>query len=403
MTLAQNSSNGGYWLIVNGREGSAHSEQHTLYSFNVSSSGLSPTPVMSNFSSAFTTAETQRMVLKVSPDNTTLGILESIDRIGDISLLTKMNFNSATGQFSNQTAVSVSSSANFKANSFEFSSDSQKVYLIKDNLLVKDLSTPGVYARTITTPTLPTPVAYGSINLWHIQRDKYSHILLAGNGLNYLAKIDNQNSYANSVLVLNYVNLNNALPSNNSNNVISNTLPQFIPGSSVPSDCPSLGPLTSEPNTSNFIYSGYSNITVGTNYNITQTGLDIQMEAGDYIRLLPDSYVKTGSNYRARIIPCFMHRFSNYDSASGDDEQSNLKIKGVSIYPNPTNSIFTIDSRNQKITGIEIYSIDGKLIYNENVNTDTFKLDISSYSRGIYIINIQTNNGEKVSRKLIKE
>ncbi|MCF6240303.1 MAG: FG-GAP-like repeat-containing protein [Bacteroidales bacterium] len=75
----------------------------------------------------------------------------------------------------------------------------------------------------------------------------------------------------------------------------------------------------------------------------------------------------------------------------------NLKQAGLTIYPNPNNGVFNIISDNEPIEIIKIYNLNGDIIYqNYNLNTKSNRIDISSYKKGIYIMEIYKNN------KLIK-
>lgn len=70
-----------------------------------------------------------------------------------------------------------------------------------------------------------------------------------------------------------------------------------------------------------------------------------------------------------------------------------------SLSPNPaTNVAFVKSSQNQIIDNIEIYNNLGqKLFSKENINSDQFKLPISTYNSGMYIVRI--NN--KLTKKLV--
>ena len=58
----------------------------------------------------------------------------------------------------------------------------------------------------------------------------------------------------------------------------------------------------------------------------------------------------------------------------------------VIIYPNPTNNYININSTSL-INNINIYSIDGKLIYSKNnINSKFHNIDLSNNLNGIYFI-----------------
>jgi endonuclease I/chitodextrinase len=70
------------------------------------------------------------------------------------------------------------------------------------------------------------------------------------------------------------------------------------------------------------------------------------------------------------------------------------------MYPNPTNGnkIYFNASQDIKVT---IYNVLGKLIQTENLNAHTNSMDISSLSKGVYILKINSEN-QFITKKLIK-
>ena len=80
---------------------------------------------------------------------------------------------------------------------------------------------------------------------------------------------------------------------------------------------------------------------------------------------------------------------------------SDLSKTGISIFPNPTNGIFTIDYPNLEQSHIRITDITGKIILSLN-NVDEKQIDISNFENGIYLIIIQTTK-KVFSTKIIKQ
>ncbi|HEY0046912.1 MAG TPA: T9SS type A sorting domain-containing protein, partial [Flavobacterium sp.] len=73
----------------------------------------------------------------------------------------------------------------------------------------------------------------------------------------------------------------------------------------------------------------------------------------------------------------------------------------VAIYPNPTKNLVTITSDNF-IKTVGLYDLQGRLLDSHNIDSVDFAMDISSRSRGIYLLKIETTAGIK-TEKLIKE
>jgi Secretion system C-terminal sorting domain len=66
------------------------------------------------------------------------------------------------------------------------------------------------------------------------------------------------------------------------------------------------------------------------------------------------------------------------------EETQNTKL---SIYPNPSNGVFQIES-NEEISDIEVYSMDGQLVLQAN---DASIIDLTNFVNGIYIVRARSN------------
>lgn len=76
---------------------------------------------------------------------------------------------------------------------------------------------------------------------------------------------------------------------------------------------------------------------------------------------------------------------------------------GLKIYPNPATSVLNISSITN-INNITISNVIGQRVLNiNNINSKTFSIEAENLSNGVYIINIQNNNGTGSISKFIKE
>lgn len=73
-------------------------------------------------------------------------------------------------------------------------------------------------------------------------------------------------------------------------------------------------------------------------------------------------------------------------------------LSSIKIYPNPVNDVLHIENT-EEIT-LKIYTTTGKLLKNTTSKKD-LKIDISSYKKGIYILEISTTTSQKTSKILI--
>ncbi len=73
----------------------------------------------------------------------------------------------------------------------------------------------------------------------------------------------------------------------------------------------------------------------------------------------------------------------------------------LKIYPSPVKDMLTIES-SEKIKSIELIDFQGRVLKRINISSGIFKLDMSSYAQGIYLIQIFTPAGNYV-QKILKE
>ena len=102
---------------------------------------------------------------------------------------------------------------------------------------------------------------------------------------------------------------------------------------------------------------------------------------------------KFHSHYNNRILDFFdQHLTFATDLYEIEDAPS------VPIYPNPVSSVLYLESDNPEII-IQLYSVDGRLIY-EQINGNA--IDVSTFSKGIYFLKIKTGDSEQI-KKIIKK
>ena len=114
--------------------------------------------------------------------------------------------------------------------------------------------------------------------------------------------------------------------------------------------------------------------TGGTTINVTNTASPISIEAGQF---------KIYGNQTATL--------------SVDDFDT---ISKFTIYPNPVNNSFAINS---DINSLSIFDITGKLIKEYKGDFTKGELfDVSNVNQGIYFIKLKNDQGQESSTKLIK-
>ena len=74
----------------------------------------------------------------------------------------------------------------------------------------------------------------------------------------------------------------------------------------------------------------------------------------------------------------------------------------IKIYPNPTDGRLYIEVSNGNIDNIVVTDITGKVFVNKTENADQSEIDLSSYPKGIYLVNIVTENDSYTKKVVLK-
>lgn len=140
----------------------------------------------------------------------------------------------------------------------------------------------------------------------------------------------------------------------------------------------------------------------GSFSNPVELGRITTNESGIIQAKIP-SYIETGDGYRIRVVS------TNYPMTSEDNGtdiyiKSNTSVDAyfatnIEIYPNPANDYLKINSNNV-IREINIFSIDGRLIYYNNVSQNETTIDLTTFKKGTYIVRMILDE-EVVVRKIV--
>ena len=90
----------------------------------------------------------------------------------------------------------------------------------------------------------------------------------------------------------------------------------------------------------------------------------------------------------------------------GEENMLNLKPEGIWGQPNPFSTSLTLQLGDiSKLASVEIYDVDGKLMYqNKNaIPSNSLHINTEAWKAGIYFVNSINTNGAHFSSKFIKE
>ena len=76
----------------------------------------------------------------------------------------------------------------------------------------------------------------------------------------------------------------------------------------------------------------------------------------------------------------------------------------IVVYPNPTAEIININSTNNPIFIISVFSMDGKFItsYKNPITSDNYTINVQNLAVGIYTIKVDTNNGTFTKKVIVR-
>jgi 1,4-alpha-glucan branching enzyme len=143
------------------------------------------------------------------------------------------------------------------------------------------------------------------------------------------------------------------------------------------------------------------NVVILANFSVASQNINPSFPyTGTWYNLMDGSTLNVTNTTATLAIPSGQYRiYGNQPSVALANESFNLDSK-IELYPNPTNSgiAFTKDAEK-----IEIYSITGQLIQTEKGVISNKEINISSLSKGIYLVKISLADTVVVTKKLIKE
>jgi len=117
-------------------------------------------------------------------------------------------------------------------------------------------------------------------------------------------------------------------------------------------------------------------------------GIDI--EAGTYIMLV--RFLDAGPNYD------YVYFTTNSVLSTETFDKQSFSVS------NPVNDQLNIKGLTSKVKEVSVYSILGNRVLRRKVDTDNaINLNVSSLSKGVYIVEIKGNEGSRFTQKIIKQ
>ena len=136
-------------------------------------------------------------------------------------------------------------------------------------------------------------------------------------------------------------------------------------------------------------------IVASSGYGVSP-GYNSTLRAGVLVELKGDTHIKSGSLFLAKIGPC--------GKKSRQMETSNKFADALlTVYPNPVTSKMNLSVDNMELSTVTLASIDGKVILAKDVKNETsLEMEMDHYPSGIYLVTVETTNGQVFRNKIVK-
>jgi hypothetical protein len=170
----------------------------------------------------------------------------------------------------------------------------------------------------------------------------------------------------------------------------------------TPPPCPPSLAFNSTEGSTSATYHAVNTIVTSNNY-IVNAGSTITLLAGSSITLSASSHIKanSSSSFTAKIEAC--NQISGRVSNNEISKDELITDKTVKFFPNPTKESITISATNCHLKKVTIYSIEGKIVYSQDVEkSNSLQLNLANYQNGIYLAIAEDEEGKIYREKIIK-
>lgn len=89
------------------------------------------------------------------------------------------------------------------------------------------------------------------------------------------------------------------------------------------------------------------------------------------------------------------------ESLGSETGIAQMSVADVTLYPNPARGYLNIHRQNRNQYSLEIRSLSGWLLVQENHEGNDLKFDLSTFTSGVYIVTIRSA-GQLSTNKLVK-
>ncbi len=84
-------------------------------------------------------------------------------------------------------------------------------------------------------------------------------------------------------------------------------------------------------------------------------------------------------------------------------KENKKEIKGLSVFPNPFNSSFTVTSGENLLGVFEMYDISGSKVLEEKINGLSHMIYAETLGKGVYFYRFINSNGDVFNGKIMMQ
>lgn len=149
------------------------------------------------------------------------------------------------------------------------------------------------------------------------------------------------------------------------------------------------------------VYKVGQSIITTQNYKVG-AGKNITAKAGRSVIMFENTSIEAGSIFLAEIEECLCEASSEF-SSGGETQGMRMNIipEGLQLYPNPATDYANISVAEDVITSVTVTSMNGQILFRRSNDSSNFSLNTSSYTKGIYLVSVQTKNNKTYNEKLM--
>lgn len=386
ITCSKHPDNFRYWVSFG--VDSQIANKHEIWSYIVSENGVQPIP--DQISALPLQSDAVTMCVKIKDNKIGIGTNGDGTYLG--------TFDNITGTVVlNGTPIAGATAAVGICHSLEFSPSGNYLYSMYDYI--------GTYSQgKVLCVNVASPNTLIIPNLGNTE-DVYSIQMGIDNNIHLMTSSSSVRSITNPEFPLNPMTVNMFGSNPCSGLFCKGRFPQLVQIQPIKELCPSYqftDTVVVPPNAENLQAS--SKIEAKSVFSANTSGI---YHAGNSVTLLPGFKAQTGSVFRAYIEGCVKPKSLVENASETEDMQglarNEMQKDYIVISPNPSSSVVEISLENIKINTITITSMDGRIMFDRNVDDVTsYKLDISNYNKGIYIVTVGVLNGKNLTGKIIR-